>query len=202
MCGCDMDETEDMRMTTVVKEKGGSRSKTFDMVYIAVFAVLIAICSWISIPTLVPFTMQTFALFLAVGTLGGRRGTMAVLIYLLLGAVGIPVFAEFSAGMGVLLGNTGGYLIGFIFSALLMWAMEALLGKKTWVLGLSMLLGMAVYYVFGTVWFMVVYAKNSGPIGIATVLSWCVLPFIVPDLVKGALALFLTKHLAKAVKID
>ena len=197
-----MDETEDMRMTTVVKEKGGSRSKTFDMVYIAVFAVLIAICSWISIPTLVPFTMQTFALFLAVGTLGGRRGTMAVLIYLLLGAVGIPVFAEFSAGMGVLLGNTGGYLIGFIFSALLMWAMEALLGKKTWVLGLSMLLGMAVYYVFGTVWFMVVYAKNSGPIGIATVLSWCVLPFIVPDLVKGALALFLTKHLAKAVKID
>ena len=189
-------------MTTVVKQKGGSRSKTFDMVYIAVFAVLIAICSWISIPTLVPFTMQTFALFLAVGTLGGRRGTMAVLIYLLLGAVGIPVFAEFSAGMGVLLGNTGGYLIGFIFSALLMWAMEALLGKKTWVLGLSMLLGMAVYYVFGTVWFMVVYAKNSGPIGIATVLSWCVLPFIVPDLVKGALALFLTKHLAKAVKID
>lgn len=197
-----MDETEDMRMTTVVKEKSGSRSKTFDMVYIAVFAVLIAICSWISIPTLVPFTMQTFALFLAVGTLGGRRGTMAVLIYLLLGAVGIPVFAGFSAGMGVLLGNTGGYLIGFIFSALLMWAMEALLGKKTWVLGLSMLLGMVVYYVFGTVWFMVVYAKNSGPIGLATVLSWCVIPFLVPDLIKAALALFLTKHLAKAVKID
>lgn len=189
-------------MTTVVKEKSGSRSKTFDMVYIAVFAVLIAICSWISIPTLVPFTMQTFALFLAVGTLGGRRGTMAVLIYLLLGAVGIPVFAGFSAGMGVLLGNTGGYLIGFIFSALLMWAMEALLGKKTWVLGLSMLLGMVVYYVFGTVWFMVVYAKNSGPIGLATVLSWCVIPFLVPDLIKAALALFLTKHLAKAVKID
>ena len=189
-------------MTTVVKEKSGSRSKTFDMVYIAVFAVLIGICSWISIPTLVPFTMQTFALFLAVGTLGGRRGTMAVLIYLLLGAVGIPVFAGFSAGMGVLLGNTGGYLIGFIFSALLMWAMEALLGKKTWVLGLSMLLGMVVYYVFGTVWFMVVYAKNSGPIGLATVLSWCVIPFLVPDLIKAALALFLTKHLAKAVKID
>ncbi len=179
-----------------------TRNKTYDMICVAMFAVIMAVCSWISIPTLVPFTMQTFALFLAVGTLGGRRGTMAVLIYLLLGAVGIPVFAEFSAGMGVLLGNTGGYLIGFIFSALLMWAMEALLGKKTWVLGLSMLLGMAVYYVFGTVWFMVVYAKNSGPIGIATVLSWCVLPFIVPDLVKGALALFLTKHLAKAVKID
>ena len=61
------------------------------MVYIAVFAVLIAICSWISIPTTVPFTLQTFAVFLAVGVLGGKRGSLSVLIYILLGAVGIPV---------------------------------------------------------------------------------------------------------------
>ena len=66
------------------------------MVYIAVFAVLIAICSWISIPTTVPFTLQTFAVFLAVGVLGGKRGSLSVLIYILLGAVGIPVFAGFS----------------------------------------------------------------------------------------------------------
>ena len=70
-----------------------TRSKTYDMVYIAVFAVLIAICSWISIPMTVPFTLQTFAVFLAVGVLGGKRGSLAVLIYILLGAVGIPVFA-------------------------------------------------------------------------------------------------------------
>ena len=68
-----------------------TRSKTYDMVYIAVFAVLIAICSWISIPMTVPFTLQTFAVFLAVGVLGGKRGSLAVLIYILLGAVGIPV---------------------------------------------------------------------------------------------------------------
>lgn len=74
-----------------------------------VFAVLIAICSWISIPMTVPFTLQTFAVFLAVGVLGGKRGSLAVLIYILLGAVGIPVFAGFSGGIGVLLGNTGGY---------------------------------------------------------------------------------------------
>ena len=66
-----------------------TRSKTYDMVYIAVFAVLIAICSWISIPMTVPFTLQTFAVFLAVGVLGGKRGSLAVLIYILLGAVGI-----------------------------------------------------------------------------------------------------------------
>lgn len=76
------------------------------MVYIAVFAVLIAICSWISIPTTVPFTLQTFAIFLAVGVLGGKRGSLSVLIYILLGAVGIPVFAGFSGGFGTLLGST------------------------------------------------------------------------------------------------
>lgn len=189
-------------MTTIAKEKSGSRSKTFDMVYIAVFAVLIAVCSWISIPTVVPFTLQTFAIFLAVGVLGGRRGTMAIVIYLLLGAVGIPVFAGFSSGIGAILGNTGGYLIGFVFAGLMMWAMEALLGKRLWVLGLSMLLGMVVYYVFGTIWFMIVYAKNSGPIGLTAVLSWCVIPFIIPDLAKSALALFMTKQLSRVIKPD
>ena len=84
------------------------------MVYIAVFAVLIAICSWISIPTTVPFTLQTFAVFLAVGVLGGKRGSLSVLIYILLGAVGIPVFAGFSGGFGILLGQTGGYIVGFL----------------------------------------------------------------------------------------
>ena len=158
-----------------------TRSKTYDMVYIAVFAVLIAICSWISIPTTVPFTLQTFAVFLAVGVLGGKRGSLSVLIYILLGAVGIPVFAGFSGGFGILLGSTGGYIIGFLFSALLMWGMEALLGKKTWVLGLSMVLGLIVCYAIGTVWFMAVYTKNSGPVGLAAVLSWCVIPFIIPD---------------------
>ena len=153
------------------------------MVYIAVFAVLIAICSWISIPTTVPFTLQTFAVFLAVGVLGGKRGSLSVLIY-------------------ILLGQTGGYIVGFLFSALLMWLMEALLGKKTWVLGLSMVLGLIVCYAIGTVWFMVVYARNSGAVGLATVLGWCVIPFIIPDLIKIVLALALSKRLGKALKLN
>ena len=73
-----------------------SRGKTYDMVYIAVFAVVMAICSWISIPATVPFTLQTFGVFLAVGVLGGKRGTLSILVYILLGAVGVPVFAGFS----------------------------------------------------------------------------------------------------------
>lgn len=99
-------------MTTVA----AGRSKTYDLVYIAVFAVVMAVCSWISIPAQVPFTLQTFGVFMAVGVLGGKRGTLAVLVYVLLGAVGVPVFAGFSGGIGALLGNAGGYIIGFILS--------------------------------------------------------------------------------------
>ena len=93
-----------------------TRSKTYDIVYIAVFAVIMAICSWISIPTAVPFTLQTFGVFVAVGVLGGKRGTLSILVFILLGAIGVPVFAGFSGGIGVLAGTTGGYIIGFLFS--------------------------------------------------------------------------------------
>lgn len=178
------------------------KMKTLDLVYIAIFAVVMAICSWISIPAAVPFTLQTFGVFMAVGVLGGKRGSLSVLIYLLLGAIGVPVFAGFSGGIGALLGTTGGYIIGFLFSALLMWAMEVLLGRKTWVLGLSMVLGLIVCYAFGTVWFMTVYARESGAIGLGTALGWCVIPFIIPDLIKIALALLLCKQLSKAIKIN
>ena len=175
---------------------------TRDMVYCATFAVLIAVCSWISIPATVPFTLQTFGIFVTVGILGGKRGSVSVLIYLLLGAVGIPVFAGFKGGIGALLGTTGGYIIGFLFSALIMWGMEVLLGKKLWVLAVSMVLGLLACYAFGTIWFMVVYARTSGAIGLMTALGWCVFPFILPDVIKIALALVLSKRLAKLIRID
>lgn len=175
------------------------KTTTYDMVYIAVFTVLTAVCSWISIPAAVPFTLQTFAVFLACAVLGGKRGTLTVLTYILLGLIGIPVFSGFTGGIGILLGNTGGYIIGFIFSALIMWGMEKIFGKKTWALALSMLLGLAACYAFGTVWFMAVYAKNTGAVGLAAVLGWCVIPFIIPDLAKIALAVLLSRRLSKVI---
>lgn len=181
-------------------EVTAAKFRTRDLAYIAMCVALTAICSWISIPTTIPFTLQTMAVFLTMGLLGGKRGTMAVLAYILLGAVGAPVFAEFSGGIGVLLRNTGGYIIGFLFAALLMWAMERLLGDSLWVLGVSMVLGMLVYYSFGTVWFMYLYMHNTGAISLATALGWCVIPFVFPDLVKAAAALFLTARLRRHVK--
>ncbi len=189
----------DAKMTTQEQKtvRASERGKTYDMAYIAVFAVLMAICSWISIPTAIPFTLQTFAVFLAVTVLGGKRGTMSVLVFVLLGAVGVPVFAGFTGGLYVILGNTGGYIIGFVFAGLLMWLMERLFGRKMWVQAVSMLLGMVTYYVFGTIWFMIVYMRTTGPVGLTAVLGWCVIPFVIPDLIKAALALFLGNTLRK-----
>lgn len=175
--------------------------KTLNMVYIALFAVLIAICSWISIPAAVPFTLQTFAVFISVVILGGKRGTLSIVLYILMGLIGVPVFAGFRAGPSVLLGTTGGYIIGFIFTGLLMWGIEKLFGKKLWIQALSMVAGMLVYLTFGTLWFMFVYARTTGPVGLATVLGWCVIPFIIPDVLKIALALFLGDRLRKTALI-
>ena len=184
---------EEDKMSTVA----ATRSKTYDIVYIAVFAVIMAICSWISIPAAVPFTLQTFGVFIAAGVLGGKRGTLSVLVFILLGAVGIPVFANFSGGIGVLAGPTGGYIIGFLFSALVMWAMEKLPGKKSIMQIVSMVVGLVVCYAFGTAWFMVVYGKANGPVGLVTALGWCVFPFIIPDLIKIALAYVLSGKVRK-----
>lgn len=171
--------------------------KTKDMALIALFAALIIICSWISIPSTVPFTMQTFAVFLTLGLLGGKRGTMAVLVYVLLGVVGLPVFSGFKGGIGVLLGSTGGYILGFILSGLIMWFTDRFLPRRPYILAISIVLGLLVCYLFGTLWFMVVYARTTGAVALGTVLSWCVIPFIIPDIIKLSAAFALSSQLRR-----
>ena len=175
-------------------------NKTRDIVFIALFAVLIAVCAWISIPSIVPFTMQTFAVYLSLNFLGGKRGTVSVCVYLLLGLIGVPVFSNFNAGPGALFGATGGYMIGWIFSGLVMWLLEKMHGNKIWVQAVSMVVGLVVCYIMGTAWFMFVYAHNTGQVGLWTVLGWCVFPFIIPDMVKLGLALWLSQRLKKITK--
>ena len=95
---------------------------TYNMVLEAICAALIAICSWISIPfAQIPFTLQTLAVFIVLMTIGGKRGLVSIICYLLLGAIGVPVFAGFKGGFAVLLGPTGGFLVGFIAVALVYW---------------------------------------------------------------------------------
>ena len=171
------------------------RNNTYRLVYTGIFAVLLAICSWISIPTVIPFTLQTFGVFLTVLLLGGRQGSIAISIYLLLGAVGIPVFSNFGAGLGYLLGNTGGYAIGFLFIALTVWLFEKIFGRKPVSMLLAMILGLLLCYTFGTFWFMNISMKGVGVSGWISALAMCVFPFILPDLCKLILAYFISKRL-------
>ena len=126
--------------------------RVVDLAYMAICAALIAICAWITIPAAVPFTLQIFGVFCVLGLLGGKRGTIAILVYLLLGAVGLPVFSGFNGGIGALLGTTGGYLISYIFVGVIYWAAEKLLGTKlavritAMVLGLLALAGIGIAY--------------------------------------------------------
>ncbi|MEG1524574.1 MAG: biotin transporter BioY [Clostridia bacterium] len=177
-------------------------NRTKVLVYMALFVALIAVCAWISIPFTVPFTLQTFAIFAAVGLLGGKRATLTVLVYLLLGAIGIPIFSGFSGGFGRLLGTTGGYLIGFIFSCVVSGLILHKWGRSIFVMAIAMFSGLIVCYAFGTAWFLWVYARTTGPIGLAAALSWCVVPFLIPDAVKIALAIFMTKRLEPYVQLS
>ncbi len=165
--------------------------KTKELSFIAIFSVIIAVCSLISIPSAVPFTLQTFAVFLALILLGSKRAFYSILCFIFMGVIGLPVFAGGKAGIAALMGPTGGYIIGF----LMMPAVYAIFEKNEKMLIPAMILGLLILYVFGTAWFMIVYTSTKGEVALAKVLGWTVLPFIIPDLLKLFLAFILSKRL-------
>ena len=185
------------------------RSMIYDLVVIAISAALITVCSWISIPVgPVPFTLQTLAILAVLLTIGGRRGTLAIVVYLALGAVGVPVFSGFKGGPAALLGPTGGFLVGFIAAALVFWLLEKLIfarlmttPAKRLVFGfVNSLAFELVLYTVGVIWFMTVYAAKTGPIGLGAVLSMCVIPFIIPDIIKMAVAAVIGSRAGRFVR--
>jgi biotin transport system substrate-specific component len=195
--------------STKTNKSTKNRAFIYDLVLISVSAALITICSWISIPLgPVPFTLQTLGILAVMLTVGGRRGTIAILVYLALGAVGVPVFAGFKGGIMSFIGPTGGFLIGFVFGALVYWLLEKLFLKKlmttpvkTWISGmLGFLVFEVVMYIVGVIWFMTVYAAQTGPVGLATVMSWCVIPFIIPDIVKMVVAVLTGERASKLIR--
>lgn len=174
-----------------------SKRRAKDLVLCALFAALLALCAWIYILVGdIAVTMQTFGLFLTLGLLGGKRGTTAVFLYLLLGAVGLPVFSGFQSGLGILLSPTGGYLLGFLAAAGVYWVMTARQNTPKGQL-VAMILGLCVCYAFGCIWFSAVYLQ--GKMGLLAVLLKCVVPYLIPDGMKLALAYFLAQKMRKFV---
>ena len=172
--------------------------KTKELVYVGMFAALIAVCSWISIPTTVPFTLQTLAVFVTVGLLGGKLGSLSIAVYILLGMLGLPVFSGFTGGIGKIFGPTGGYIVGFLFSALYMWALENHVKHRRFGRIFSMLVGLLICYLLGTVWFYLVYIRTTGAITLSAVLMSCVVPFIIPDCLKILAAEFIIRRVEKS----
>ncbi len=161
---------------------------TRKMVRTGIFAGLMAVCAWIALPLPpVGFTLQTLGVLLALGLLGGKWGTVSILLYLTLGFAGLPVFSGFRGGLAALLDPRGGFLLGFLVAGLVYWLAEGL-GRLP-----AMAAALAVTYLCGCWWFSL-YAQSWT----AAVLT-CVVPYLVPDGIKLWLALHLTKRLKKYI---
>jgi len=167
------------------------RVSVFSMVMCALFAALTAVLSQIQIPIgPVPINLALLSVFLAGGILGWRCGALSQLVYVLAGAVGVPVFAGFSGGFGVAFGPTGGFILSYILCALLIgWLCERF-GRKIRTLALAMGAALVLCYLLGCLWF--VFTMKST---FAYAVSVCVTPFVVFDLIKISLATVLSVRL-------
>ena len=168
------------------------------MVYCAVFASIIAVLAQaqIPLPGLVPISLATFGIMMAGLLLGWKYGALAVAVYILLGAAGAPVFAGLKGGVSVLLGPTGGYIIGYLFCALLAGLEIPAMQEKFSGRCILLILGTLACYLLGTAWFIHATGRTAGES-----LGLCVLPFLPGDGVKILLCSFLAPRLRKAIKM-
>ncbi|WP_315081196.1 biotin transporter BioY [uncultured Clostridium sp.] len=168
-----------------------------DQIICAIFAVITAICAQISIPFFqVPFTMQVFAVVLLAVTLGYRKAFISQIIYILLGAVGLPVFAGFKGGIQTLLGPTGGYITSFLLMVLIIGYFSEKYYSNYFIIGFSAILGIIVCYIIGTA--QLAFALN---ITFSGALKIGVLPFVIFDLAKIFLGVFLGLNIKKRIFI-
>lgn len=162
-----------------------------EMVFTAICAALICILAPISVPVgAIPISLGTFAIYFSAALLGGKRGTAAVIVYIMLGMVGLPIFSSMRGGIAVLLGATGGYIIGYIPLALLTGVFSDIRSKMNWTMPVGMVLGTAALYTFGTAWYIIMTGST-----LAAALTACVVPFLVFDAVKMVLAALLASVL-------
>ncbi len=159
---------------------------------VGLFAALLCLSAWLYLPFAVPITMQSFVLFWMLGVMKPKISVSALLVYLSLGMVGLPVFGGFQGGIGVILGPSGGFLLGFIPSALLCAYLYQKANRATARIAIGVV-GTAIIYLCGTLWYTLVYGNGNA-------FSVCVLPFLLPDTVKVLLATMLSGRLGRFIQ--
>ncbi len=162
-----------------------SRSLATDLALVSAGAALTAVMAQLVVPLYpVPITGQTLAVLLVGASLGATRGALSMVLYALLGVVGVPVFSEASSGLGIITGTTGGYIIGFIFAAgFTGWLAQRDWDKKFLGAALSFLGGTVVTFAFGLTWLAIVTGGTF-----EQVLAWGLYPFIIGGLIKAGIA--------------
>lgn len=169
------------------------RTRTQQLTFCALFAALTAILAQIAIPIgPVPISMAMLAVFIAGGLLGPAYATLSMVVYVALGAVGVPVFAMFTGGVSIITGPTGGYIAGYIAAAWLTGLIISRWGDNIWKSVIAMAAGLALCYLLGTVWFMI-----STGTGLIPALLGCVAPFLPGDAAKITLAAVVVSALKK-----
>jgi len=169
------------------------------MVQIALVTAVICVLAPLSIPlpfSPVPISLTILAIYFGLYAIGWKWGTVACLLYILLGLIGVPVFSGFSSGPGKLLGPTGGYIFGFIFVAVIAGIFIDKFETKIWMHIIGMVLGVIVCYTFGTIWFLIVMDGYT----VGSALAACVIPFIPADIVKMIIAVLAGPAIRKGIK--
>lgn len=173
-----------------------NKSKYYYLTTCALMAALMCVLGPMSVSIgPIPVSLTNLVIYLTVWLLGAKTATVSVAVYLLLGAVGLPVFSNFSGGLGKLLGPTGGYLIGFLAVAYIGGLVVTKTRGNVFATFAALVVGTAVLYTFGTVWFLVLTKAELG-----YALSVCVTPFIGLDLAKMALATVVGKPIRMALE--
>ena len=176
-----------------------SHARLKSMVFVALMAAFLCIFSPISIPLpLVPITLQTFAVFVVSALLGWKKGTIAVFLYLLVGLIGMPVFSGWTGGFSSFATPSSGYIIGFLFTALITGFFIDRFSNRLWMYPVAMIGGLAVCYLFGTIWFLIyMNVWMATPYTLWQALLVCVVPFLIGDAIKIAAATALSYPLRK-----
>jgi len=173
-----------------------NRISTRDMVFTALFAAVLCAIAPFSIPIgPIPLSFATLVIYLAAGALDWRYGTLAVILYVMLGAVGAPVFSNFEGGFHKVVGVTGGFIIGYIPCAIATGLISYIFRHKLWAYIIGMVTGTFLLYTCGTAWFMLQTGSS-----LAVSLALCVTPFLPGDAIKIVIACVIVTQLRRALR--